>query len=178
MTLRVQPTKLSPFRECSVFWISAIPSLMSKYSSSAKTSRSLDRISLGSDGSLDLRTLVPPLTSAPQCICAICSSRTISFSRCIRPSRAIHLSSSVHWGNVRYPTCLRTEFDLKANTISAQHPNSDTRIKIAHGFTDNLTISSPYEPRPSRTTGFSFLSISSPYSRRDPRWFPGYDLLI
>jgi len=81
-------------------------------------------------------------------------------------------------GTVRYPTCLRTEFDSKANTISAQHPNSDTRIKIAHGFTDNLTISSPYEPRPSRPTVHPFLSIFSPYSRRDPRWFPGYDLLF
>ena len=87
----------------------------------------------------------------------------------------IHILANV---SVRYPTCLRTEFDSNANTISAQHPNSDTRIKIAHGFTDNLRITSPYEPRPSRPTGFPFLSIFSPYSRRDPRWFPGYDLLF
>ena len=62
--------------------------------------------------------------------------------------------------SVRYSTCLRTEFDSKANTISARHPNSDTRIKITHRFTDNLTISSPYD---SRSTGFPFLSIFFPY---------------
>ena len=99
-----------------------------------------------------------------------------------RLQRIIHyestpLTEGPRWC-VRYPTCLRTEFDSKANTIGAQHPNSDTRIKIADGFTNNLTISSPYEPKPSRPTGFPFLSIFFPYSRRDPRWFPGYDLLL
>jgi len=79
-------------------------------------------------------------------------------------------------GIVRYPTCLRKEIDSNANTISAQHPNSDTRIKITHGFTENLTISSPYEPRPDRSTVFLFLFIFPPYSRREPRWFLDYDL--
>jgi len=66
--------------------------------------------------------------------------------------------------------------DSNAITIGARHPNSEVRINITHRLVDNPTSSSPYKPRPSRPTGFPFLSIFSPYSRRDPRWFPSYHL--
>jgi len=58
-----------------------------------------------------------------------------------------------HRTSVRYPTCLRMEISSNANTISAQHPNSETRIKITHGFP------SPYDKITAQTLSIYWFSI-------------------
>jgi len=67
---------------------------------------------------------------------------------------------------VRYPTCLRTERDSNAISISARHPNSEIHISITHRLIDNPTTSGPYDKttaQASRSTTLSFLSIFATY---------------
>jgi len=67
---------------------------------------------------------------------------------------------------VRYPTCLRTEIDSNAVSLSARHPNLEIRISITHRLVDNPTTSGPYNKttaQASRSTTLSFPSIFSPY---------------
>jgi len=47
---------------------------------------------------------------------------------------------------VRYPTCLRTEFDLNSISLSARHPDSEIRISITHRLADNPTTRQPVAP--------------------------------
>jgi len=88
---------------------------------------------------------------------------------CVRPR--FPRTPRVLWGNLSAYARNSTQTRTNAISLSAQHPNLETRIKITHEFADNPTNSGPYEPRLSRSNALPFVSILFTYLRRDPGWF-------